>query len=107
MSPQVVVIAGRTVKNYRQCGESIPRSFLILRCAACSAKVAISPDGAALLAHHSASDPIVLCIDCALRGVPEYAELAMTRNAADQLDRSEASKPALDEFLRKFQKEPQ
>lgn len=102
IDPEAVVIVGRTVKDYKLCRQSIEPGFVILRCRVCTAKVVISPEGAANLSKYSALDPMVMCNKCALATMPSHAVPMMTKNGAAQMECSEGAKKTLDLFLDKL-----
>jgi len=92
-----VIIGGRTVADYYQCGARIEAGYAILPCVGCRQRVVISPNGKRRLdeARRSSLSGSVICSRCLLL-LPFVDEVHVSPHAAGQAAASPSAQYTLD-----------
>lgn len=106
--PTAAVIVGRTVENYRQCGDQIHADFVLMRCLNCQKDVVVTPAGYAQMrkAEADMGDRCrlsgALCPPCSLRCTPSGSIVTLTTHGAKRLSEDDSAvKVYFTELLRK------
>lgn len=95
------LITGRSLKNYREKGQTVPAEYVILKCLVCGEPVALSAEGGVKLAERVAAGdgPAgAVCTPCVLivsAGARPH-EIHTTRFGADLVERRDDAKAVLD-----------